>query len=685
MKINIFDKKTLALLGCATLLAACSENSWNDNLDGFEVPGITQVETVSYTLTDEDYATLAGLSDNKALAGDGLSKALKAVGTQHYFTSEIPASKYVPAFLANSKFPYFTLSKGSAVKVTYNEAQAVSPEIAAIGGAGQYVVSDEDYQQVWGSDNDYTPSFAPSHTASQSLPGLLSERFPEAKEGEYVIVNYETSDTDPVFNQPDTPDTPEFTMSDVISKVEEGSTYDINGVVTAVCTVGFILTDNSGSIFSYMPKGYDPATYPVGTQLVVKALIGSYNLGFQIDGSNSTFEAKGTVEQVEYPATHVFTVEELEAIGARSENAVAQYGSMSGEIVVGEKNINILVGSDKVQGSLYNATDDIKAALANGETMTVTGYVIAVAGKGKYINMVATKVEAGEKKAPRHAPAKVVSVPSVNENAVYYFNGKKWAAAASTVILNPADYTAMGQKYGNLSATAKPEDYLPAYLKLKLPYAQADDHVFVVYKYYEASTKETNNVCNEYVYDGAAWSEVKPYVTVTSQFVKQDVAWVYDPSVTITLPNTKGNVTSQTFYQACVDWVFQNIDKPLGSTDIKSGVGYVTSYGNNEYYSGTSAYQCNVDLRAASARSQYAKGYEGMTDEEVVAKMKERLVNEVMPGALAILYPDAVPVEGVQVIYTVNFYTYTGSAEGPFAAKFEVVGKGEFKFISCDW
>ena len=100
MKINIFDKKTLALLGCATLLAACSENSWNDNLDGFEVPGITQVETVSYTLTDEDYATLAGLSDNKALAGDGLSKALKAVGTQHYFTSEIPASKYVPAFLA---------------------------------------------------------------------------------------------------------------------------------------------------------------------------------------------------------------------------------------------------------------------------------------------------------------------------------------------------------------------------------------------------------------------------------------------------------------------------------------------------------------------------------------------------------------------------------------------------------
>ncbi len=685
MKINIFSIRTLALAGFAAILTGCGENSWNDNLDGFEVPGITQVENISYKLTDEDYATISGLNANKDLAGEELSNALKALGSQHYFTPQIPASEYIPAFLANSKFPYFTLSKGSSIKVTYNEAREIPPEIAAINKASEYVVSDEDYQQIWGSDNDYTPSFAPSHTADRSLPGLLADRFPDAKSGEYVIVNYATSDVDPVFNQPETPDNPEFTLSNVIKDVTEGATVDINGIVTGVCTVGFVVTDNSGSIFAYMPKGYDITTYPVGTRLVINALIGSYNTGFQIDGSNSTFEAKGKVDQIEYPADHMFTVEELEAVGARSDNAIAQYGSISGEVVVGEKNINILVGSDKVQGSLYNATDEIKAALQNGETMTITGYVIAVAGKGKYINMIATKAESGEKKIPRHAPAKVVAVPSVIENAVYMFNGSRWTSAANAVILNPADYTAMGQKYGNLSATAKPEDYLPAYLRIKLPYAQTEDNVFVVYKYYDATTKMTSNICDEYSYDGSSWSLRKPYVTVTSQFVKQDVNWVYDPSVTITLPNTKGNVTSQTFYQACVDWVYQNIDKPLGSTDIKSGVGYVTSYGNNEYYSGTSAYQCNVDLRAASARTQYAKGYEGMSDEEVVALMKERLVNQVMPGALGILYPDATPVEGVEVIYTVIFHTYTGSAEGPFTARFEVVGNGEFKFVSCDW
>ena len=54
---------------------------------------------------------------------------------------------------------------------------------------------------------------------------------------------------------------------------------------------------------------------------------------------------------------------------------------------------------------------------------------------------------------------------------------------------------------------------------------------------------------------------------------------------------------STLYYQTCVDWVKAQIDDKTGAT-------YVTSYGNNEYYSGTSAYQGNVDLRAAStARS----------------------------------------------------------------------------------
>lgn len=676
--INI---KTLAFLAAGIGLAGCSENSWNDHLDGFEEPTLQQVQSVSYTMTEADYATLAGLSANKELAGSEHAAALAAVGTQHYFTPSIPAAQYVPAFLANSTFKYFALSNGSSVSLTYNEAQEMPAEIEGIASAAEYTVSDNDYQKVWGSETDYTPSFAPSHTAAASLAGVIADNFPDAADGQYVIVNYMTSNVDPVFNGGDTPDMPGFTLSEVIGSVAVDGTYDINGIVIAVCNAGFILTDNSGSIFTYMGSGYDPSTYPIGTQLVASAQIGAYNKGLQISGSASTFEVKGSEESVEYPSPAVFSVSDIETIAGRTDNALAEYGQITGKVVISGNNINIDMGSETAMGGIYFATDEIKSALQEGETMTVTGYLIAVAA-GKYVNFVATKVEAGTKAAPRRSPAKVVNVPSVNENAVYVKNEGRWNAAANTLILNPADYEAMGQRYGNLSSTAKPENYLPAYLKVKLPYAQAGDSRFVVYKYYADGT--TSYKCDVYEYNGSEWTPRKNYVEVTSQFVKLDGKWMFDPNVTITLPSGRGQELSATYYQACVDWVYENIDVPLGSTSIKSGVGYVTSYGNNEYYSGTSAYQNNVDLRAASARAQYPKGYEGMTDEEVVALMKKRFCEEVMPGALSKLYPEARPFEGMQVVYTITFGVYTGSA-ATYTAKWEVVGPAQFKFLECDW
>lgn len=674
--------KTFAAVAAGAFLTGCSENSWNDKLDGFEEPTLKQVESVKYTMTEADYATVAGLAANKTLAGDEFKNALAAVGTQHYFTPEIPASGYAPAFLSNSNFPYFALNNGSSVQLTYNEALEVPAEIAAIGAAKQYTVSDEDYQNVWGSSDDYTPAFAPSHTAAASLPGVLKSNFPDAATGDYVIVNYMTSDVDPVFNETPEPPHDDFTLSNVIATVEKGSTYDINGIVTGVATNGFILTDNSGSIFAYMGNDYDCTTYPIGTEIVANANIGSYNTGFQISGSASTFEVKGKAANVEYPAPKVYTVADLEATGARTDDAVAEYAQLTGKILISGNNINIDMGSETVMGSVYYATDELKAALQEGEEMTVTGYVIAVAGKGKYVNVVATKVEAGKKAPRRMGPAKVVEVPSVNENAVYMFDGSKWTVPSNTLILNPADYTAMGQRYGNLSSTAKPEDYLPAYLRGKLPYAQADTEVFVVYKYYADGV--TSYKCDLYLYDGEKWTPRPAYTEATSQFVKIGGEWLFDPNVSITLPAEKGNTFSANVYQACVDWVYENIDKPLGSTNIKSGIGYVTTYGNNEYYSGTSAYQNNVDLRASAARNQYAKGYEGMSDEEVVALMKKRFCEEVMPGALTTLYPDAKPLEGMDVIYTITFGTYDG-ASATHVAKWKVVGPAKFEFVECDW
>jgi hypothetical protein len=59
-------------------------------------------------------------------------------------------------------------------------------------------------------------------------------------------------------------------------------------------------------------------------------------------------------------------------------------------------------------------------------------------------------------------------------------------------------------------------------------------------------------------------------------------------------------------------------------------------------------------------------------------------MNEVMPGALATLHPDAKPIDGIDVIYTINFYAYTGSTVA-YTARFRVVGVGQFEPIDCTW
>lgn len=683
MKHHISRALLLAL--AAGALASCSENSWNnDELKGFEVPEPTQVETIEYTMTEADYAAIASNSTNRSLAGEaGVADNLKAVGTKLCFSDIIPARDYVPAWLGSSSFAYFTLTDGSAVKLTYNTAVSPSDIPAKIESAAEYTVSDEDYQKVWDSENDYIASFAPSHTASASIPGILLTALPDAAEGDYAVVRYRTSSADPVFSAPSEPEEPGFTLSNVIGTAAVDDDVTINGVVTALCSQGYILTDASGAIFVYCGSKFEEngfSNLAIGDQIVLNGTVAAYNTGLQI-ANGSTFEKAGN-QEVTYPSATTFDAASMANIIARTDNALAIYGTMTGTVSVttdskGRTNTNIIVeGSEKAQGSPYGMLTADKSKYSDGAKVKVTGYLINVAG-GKYCNMVATSVTDAASAAAATASSRAATetVPSQAEFAVYTFNGTRWTAAADVVMPSHADYQAMGQRYDNLSDEA-PATLLPKFLKAKYPYASEGDTRFVTYFYFASST--TTVRCDEYTFNGTDWTPAATVTTQTAQFVRTGGKWIYDPNVTITLPAGKGQELSTLYFQTCVDWVKSQIDDKTGAT-------YVTSYGNNEYYSGTSAYQGNVDLRAASARAQYAAGYADMTDEQIVATMKQRFESEVMPAALSILHPDAEPIAGVDVIYTINFSAYNGSATTPYTATYKVTGRGQFELIECTW
>lgn len=678
MKHNI---KSLLIAGGAMIaLASCSENSWNDlYLDGFEggyTP--TDVRTVEYTLTAADYARISDNRFNKALAAkQDVSDALAAVKTQNYLNASIPAEEYIPNLLKDSLFTYFALSDGSAINLTYCEAGELPETMLKLNSAKEYIISDADYQIVYGSSDDYAASFSPSHPASSGIPKVLAEAFDEANEGDYVIVNYNNSDTDPVFGDVPTPPVPEFTMSSVLTPdLAKGDDITVNGVVTAVCNAGIILTDNAGSILVYA-SGFPAADYKVGDQVIATGTLSSYKNCLQLPYDDNL--QKAGEQAYTYPAHKDLTPDWLLAAGTNTEPVLAVYGSMTGKVTIDGNYYNVYFdGREDVRGSIYNATDAIKAKLEDGKTYTLYGYFTQTSNSGTYTNcnFVVTDVASPAAGKGRQAPRRIVSIPSVNLNAAYVFNGSKWEAAGSDiVVVNPGDYAAMGLTYGNFSGT-QAQEYLPLFLKQKFPYAQAETAKFVAYKYYSNNT--TAYACTQFTFDGSKWEDSMTrdgVRSVTNQFVRRDGEWKLDPSIELTLPAGKNQPLSSWFFQACVDWVKEN---------VPDGASFVTSYGNNDYYTGASAYQGNIDLRPGSARNQ-SSTYDDMTDDEIVALMKERFEKEVCPGVLATLYPNLAPVGDFEPTVTILFFSYNGSYTTPGTIVCKAVAKGKFEFVSCDW
>lgn len=703
MKYNIF--KSLLACGALMAFASCSENSWNDEyLDGFETPSVyPDKQSAQYELLAKDYKTIASLQENidKATAA-GVLDQLEAVGANGYFNDAISAAEYLPAFLnsvkANTNYPLYYLNPKSSLTVIYKSGAAQPAEVTDIEKAPAYIVSTADYQTVWDSDEDYAESFAPSRLPAKFVPDMLAAAYPAAKAGDFAYVTYNMSTQDPVFGG-GAPEVPPFEQSSVAGTVELDKNYTINGIVTGLCAQGMMVTDLSGTVFVYQGSSFDLASYTLNDQVTIAGKGGCYSGGLQL--GSATIEKAGKAEEAyTYPSVTPLTDAEWEAdfevfkaANVAKKGAFPIYAEVDAEITVSEKNekgniyVNYKVGASKVAGAIYQATDAQMAALTVGRKCKLAGYLMScsTSGDGR-MNLLLVSVDGVPQFGGDAAKApvmKVATLASEEVSAVYSFDGSSWAPAENVVVVQASDYAEMGVNNFSSSTVAT---YIPTFLKESFPYAAKDDVKYVVCKYYDSANKVTvPQHCERAVFDGTAWT-VNTIETLTDKFALKGSTWVYDPSVTIDLPRKGDTTLTVEFFQTCVDWVYENIDVPeFGDNGIKSGKGYVTKYGNNEYYSGASAYQKDVDLRPASAKEQCPSGWEGMSDEEIVAEMKIHFEKEVCPAALHILYPDQMPGNGVDLYYYVNFVAYDGSENLDVTATYLVTAKGEFEYVSCTW
>ncbi len=690
MNKNIFSKIAL-MAGVALMGVGCQTDYFNETyLPGYENGGaITDAKNFELVLSADDYAAIAKNNANKAIAeeaGEEATAALAAIGRNKYFATQDEAAAYIPAWLSAS---YPTYDDGSMALITYTMALDVPEDVQLMNAATEYTLTEDDYKAIWGSEEDYATALTPKTVNKLKSVIPVAD---DARAGEYVVVTYNYSNEEPATEEPETPDTPDQPEAPAYTSVLGTALLDdvveVKGYISAVSTQGPILTDNTGSIIVYKAADLGLA---VGDEVTVNGTIRAYNNGFQFDYSKGDVTVEKTGETtVAYPAEvlDITGAYADELLTARVENEYAYYAKMTGTVAVSGNYYNFNIpGAETAVGSIYGATDEVKSWLEDGMECTLYGYFFSISktsGAPKYINIIVTSVDP----ATASISTLALKVKSEKQYAYFKFNGSGYEAV-DIVAVQPADYTAMGQNYGNFTNPAQ-DDFLPLFLAKKYPYAQVDDKVYVGYRCYAGGA--TSCKVDEYIFNGT-WTKTAYFAEKQDQFRKAEGVWNVDRTLELDYTNTS-SADTKAFYQYCVNWVYDFKDVPMGapardnageilSTDIvtingekPAGNYWVSNYGNNEFYTGSSAYYGNVDWRPSAVKSGFAAaGMGDLTDDEILAKLKENTA-EVYAEVLGYMYPEMTPEQYKKVI--IKVYCYGPNKNYSFT--FDVVEAGKFAY-----
>ena len=602
------------------LLSGCKYNDHNfEGLDDMTQP--TNLMKIEYTLTDADYATISTNSANVDSAKKyNVSKDLANVKTNMYLTEKITGATYIPAFLLDK---YYTADKGSSAKITYKYKEAMSALLSEYASVKYLKPTDADYKLVYG-ENAFAP-YLNEKTEGQMYK-MLNENFKDAEKGTAVFVDYKSGE-----GQLENP-----LMWQDFEALPTGDLTELKGwFLSSVGGTEWKVTsydDNQYVQYSANKMEGECIAWMVTPAISVAA--GDY-LGFDV-----------TVGYYNANCLSVLISEDFDGKDVKT----AHWTDVTSDF-------NIPTKPTSGYGTFASAGKVSLSAYAGKKVYVAFKYV------GDGANKKTTTYQIDNIMVGTSIPANSLSTPAY---AVKVYDGKSWKDKSGDVYVPTyADYGDMGQSKRYFTSEVPAVNYLPAYLSKMVAYPVDGDARVVIYRYYNGT--ELKIYSDEYTYSAetARWSLNTRIVDKTEQF-----KWSFDPSTVITLKAEKGNVEAAAFYQAITDWVKEKYPE------------YVTSYGNNDYYYGGSAYNNNFDFRPSAWKAQNAAAYGKMSDDELKKLMFERLPEAFIPGLKAI-YGNADVVPGVEkVTYTINFSIYDGSATTPYTIQYLVTGPGLFEYVA---
>ena len=593
-------KKIYAFLLGITLLWSC--NPLEDTYQLLDDAKQPYSESIEYTLVEADYVAGSNfaLQDAQTSQDSALAKAIKS---NMAFNSRFQGKDYVPKILSNL-FP--ALSKGSSAIITYSEfidQPSFFTDMSSI-----YYLTTDDYKKLWNSSTLFVDALTPSLNPQDTLAYLLGQNFPGDADGRYRFISYNYSSDEA---------TPEGgLLPRVVYDFEDGSANQpvangwINKNITGTKQWVYKLFDNNlYAQFSSFNTGEENEVWLIRMfdqldTIDVPTLAFNVKIGYWNASCLSILISENFDGNENNIASATWT--DITSNFTIPEEPVSGYGSF---VDAGNYDLSAYKGK-----TIYVAFRYIGNGVDNSATTTYQIDDVTVAN-----NATILKIDSSEKKY-----------------AAYVKNGSLWQPASDIHVLNSTDYLEMGFADGYIPSPNE-KTFLPIYLNQKMPYAQEGDIVNVAYRNNRSTV--TSAAVSQFIKTNGVWVLNDFGQTFSDQFFNDGSIWFYDPTIHLELSGPD--------YQLLVDWVYTNLEREYGS-----------SYGNDEFYYGASAYYSNFDLRLSQRTKYSIPGFEGLSEQEQIALTWERL-QEGISILLSEKYPDAVSeVSGFPLYYFVYFKTY---------------------------
>lgn len=594
-------KKLLILLPAFIgLLWSCNpmEDTYND-LDNKEQP---YNQSITYTLTSADYSTASKAALVDAANASDTSFA-KLISSQQAFNTHFTANDYVPAVLAKN---FIALKKNSSAVVTYNANLEDISYLADYSGATGYTLVQSDYDKagVIVAKEGY---FIPSSTAADNLPNILKTAISTPTDGKIVLVSYKASTVEPAG------------QAKPVNLFKED--YQSYAAYDTIKNNGWIKFVETGAK-AWQARIYSGNAYAQVTANGAPGECVAWMISPEIDLSKSSTNLLSFYVNVGYYNATCLQVLVTEDFNASDINASTWDDITS--------NFTIPTTPTSGYGTLASA--------GSFDLSSYTGKIrIAFKYSGDGANSKTTTYQIDNVKVDGTSTLSPSLGLQYNDYYKYTAATTTWALSTTGICIQPLEYTQMGVANNRFTSSVLPANYIPSYLKNKFPYALEGDVKVVAYNYY--SSGSTSIRADEYRYKSGAWTNYKGIVTKTDQFVHTGEEWIFDPTVHMT-PSSED-------FQLLVNYVYTNLSRSYGS-----------SYGNDEFYYGASAYYKNFDLRLSNKTTYNIPGFDTGTDAEKIAKTWSML-EEGISIMLGLKYTSAQSdINGIPIYYWITFVAY---------------------------